>query len=47
MSEKEILMKLKKCENDIENTTSRYRKNDLNKYKKRLIKELKKVRGTK
>lgn len=42
--EAELLEKIKQCKNDLISTSSPKRKNDLNKYLKRLTKELKKVR---
>lgn len=40
MNEAEIKQKLRKCEADMRNTNSRYRKRDLQKYHRKLIKEL-------
>lgn len=42
--EAELIEKIKQCKNDLISTSSRKRQNDLNKYLKRLTKELKKVR---
>ena len=42
--EAEIIEKIKQCKNDLMSTNSRKRQNDLNKYLRRLTKELKKVR---
>lgn len=42
--EAELLEKIKQCKNDLISTSSRKRQNDLNKYLRRLNKELKKVR---
>lgn len=42
--EAEIIEKIKQCKNDLMSTSSRKRQNDLNKYLRRLTKELKKVR---
>lgn len=44
MTEREIIEKLEHCENDLKNTKSSYRKRDLEKYKRRLQNELKKIR---
>lgn len=40
MNEFEIREKLKKCDKEYMNTKSPYRKRDLQKYRKRLLKEL-------
>lgn len=45
MSEQEILLKLQQCRSDIKRTNSPYRKNDLRKYEKKLLRQLKKVRS--
>ena len=45
MDKKEVLNKLKKCEEDLKNTSSPMRKRDLLKYKRRLQKEMNKCRG--
>lgn len=42
--EAEIIEKIKQCKNDLMSTNSRKRQNNLNKYLRRLTKELKKVR---
>lgn len=45
MSEQEIRLKINQCENDLRNTNSPLRKRDLHKYRKRLMRELKKARA--
>lgn len=42
--EQELLEKINQCKNDLISTSSKKRQNDLNKYLRRLSKELKKVR---
>lgn len=42
--EQELLDKIRQCKNDLISTSSKKRQNDLNKYLRRLTKELKKVR---
>lgn len=47
MTEAEIYVKLKRCEADLKKTKSPYYKRDLEKYRRRLQNELKKIRRKK
>lgn len=45
MTEYEIKLKLQNCRNDLKRTNSQYRKNDLRKYEKKLLRQLKQIRS--
>lgn len=47
MTEAEIYAKLRRCDDDLKKTRSPYCKRDLEKYKRRLQNELKKIRRKK
>lgn len=44
MTENEIKEKLQHCRNDLKKTNSPYRTNDLKKYEKKLLQQLKRIR---